>query len=282
VLHAGAGFFEAFEVPVLAGRAFDARDYGPSSTAVVVNRTFVREILDNRPPLGLRLRYPGADRRGNLVPDAWFEVAGVVDDLPSYPITPGETEARIYHPLPEGRAYPASLAVRLRGRDPQGFGTRLREIAATLDPTLRLTAVFPLREVYRQEQMGIHWGAVAFAIVAGSVLIVAAAGIYALMSFTVTRRRKEIGIRAALGAAPRRILRGIFSRALRQLALGVALGSTVAVVLDRASDGEIMGGRAVALVPIVAATMIVVGLLAALGPARRGLRVQPTEALREE
>jgi putative ABC transport system permease protein len=136
--------------------------------------------------------------------------------------------------------------------------------------------------VYRQEQMGIHWGALAFAVVALSVLLVAAAGIYALMSFTVTRRRKEIGIRSALGAHPRRILQSVFARALRQLATGVAIGSAVAWWLDAATNGELLGGRSLVLLPIVASIVLAVGLLAALGPARRGRRIQPTEALREE
>jgi predicted permease len=283
VLHAGLGFFGAFEVPVLTGRGLGAADYGPSSTSVVVNRTFVREVLGDRHAPGRRVRYPGSiERRGNLVPDTWYVIVGVVGDLPANPIAPSETEARIYHPLPDARLYPAAIAIRLRGDSPQAFGPRLRQIAAILDPALRLPAVLPLAEVYRQEQMAIHWGALAFAIVALSVLLVAAAGIYALMSFTVTRRRKEIGIRSALGAHPRRILQSVFARALRQLAIGVAIGSAVAWWLDAATDGEVMGGHSMVLLPVVASIVLAVGLLAALGPARRGLRIQPTEALREE
>ncbi|HEV2131741.1 MAG TPA: FtsX-like permease family protein, partial [Longimicrobiaceae bacterium] len=103
-----------------------------------------------------------------------------------------------------------------------------------------------------------------------------------LMSFTVTRRRREIGIRAALGAHPRRILASIFSRVLGQLALGLVVGAAAAFLLERLTEGELMGGNAGVVLPIVAAITATVGLLAAMGPARRGLRIQPIEALRED
>jgi ABC-type antimicrobial peptide transport system permease subunit len=93
---------------------------------------------------------------------------------------------------------------------------------------------------------------------------------------------REIGIRAALGAHPHRILASIFSRALGQLALGLMVGTAGALLLERLTDGELMGGNAGVVLPIVAALTATVGLLAAMGPARRGLSIQPTEALREE
>jgi ABC-type antimicrobial peptide transport system permease subunit len=104
------------------------------------------------------------------------------------------------------------------------------------------------------------------------------------MSFTVTKRRREIGIRSALGADPRRIIMSVFARAGAQIGAGVLAGTTFVAALW-ALDWQDPGGRLEnewILLPCVAALMIVVGLLAALGPARRGLAVQPTEAMREE
>jgi putative ABC transport system permease protein len=102
------------------------------------------------------------------------------------------------------------------------------------------------------------------------------------MSFTVSQRRREIGIRSALGASGRGILASIMARAVRQLALGVGVGLTMAIGIDLAAGGVLMNGRGLFVVPATAVFMLIVGLLAAVGPARRGLRVQPTEALRAE
>jgi ABC-type antimicrobial peptide transport system permease subunit len=113
-----------------------------------------------------------------------------------------------------------------------------------------------------------------------SVLLLSAAGIYALISFTVTRHRREIGIRSALGAGPGGIIRGVLSRAMRQIGIGIGVGLVIAGVLDSGMDGGFTGGRGVYLLAVVAALMAAVGVVAAIGPARRALRIQPTEALK--
>jgi len=115
-----------------------------------------------------------------------------------------------------------------------------------------------------------------------SALLLSAAGIYAMMSFTVTRRRREIGIRSALGANPQRVMRSIFARACAQLGAGILLGIIGTVALDRVTGrGPVNDGNAVMLL-FVAALMTAIGVVAAVGPAGRGLAVQPTEALRAE
>jgi len=102
------------------------------------------------------------------------------------------------------------------------------------------------------------------------------------MSFTVNRRRREIGIRSALGAQPHHVLSGIFRRAFGQLAAGAAGGILVAAFLSYYLPVEAVGGWDVpGVIPAATLFMVLVGLLAAAGPARRGLRVEPTEALRE-
>ena len=102
------------------------------------------------------------------------------------------------------------------------------------------------------------------------------------MSFTITRRRREIGIRSALGAGARSVLWSVLSRAMGQIAIGIVVGIGVMALLDTATEGEMLGGRSAFLLPAVAVLMSVVGLLAAVGPARRALRIQPTEALRAD
>ena len=115
-----------------------------------------------------------------------------------------------------------------------------------------------------------------------SVIVLAAAGMYALMSFTVAQRRREIGIRTALGANRHRLLFGIFARALLQIGAGIAIGLLGALALEGALQGEMFQGQGAVLVPLVILVMTIVGTIAVAGPARRGLSIQPTEALREE
>jgi len=124
--------------------------------------------------------------------------------------------------------------------------------------------------------------AIALALVTFSVLLLSAAGIYAMMSFAVAQRRKEIGIRTALGADGGQILRSIFGRAAAQLAAGIGLGIATALLIDAANGGEMLGPEGTVVLPVISALTLTVGLLASIGPARRGLRIQPTEALREE
>jgi putative ABC transport system permease protein len=278
-----ADFFRTYAVPVLAGRPFGPADRDTAAAAVVVNQGFVREVLGGGDALGRRLRYVG--RSGDAAPDEipmgrWHEIVGVVSDFPNA-MEPGAL-ARVYHPLPEGRLFPVTLSLRVRGGTPAAFSRRLGDLAMAVDPTLRLSDVMPLDEDLRQLQRMMRVTALGIGLVTLSVLLLSAGGIYTLMSFTVTQRRREIGIRAALGAHPGRILRGVFARAVRQLALGVAVGVGMVGLLELASGGEVMGGNGYLLLPGVALVMTAVGLLAAWGPARRGLAIQPMEALREE
>jgi ABC-type antimicrobial peptide transport system permease subunit len=185
----------------------------------------------------------------------------------------------LYHAATPGNLNPLSLIVRVQGVAPESFAGRLRGITTSLDPTLRLYDVLSVAEMQRQEQRTRRLMTLALTVATLSVLLFSAAGIHALMSFTVANRRKEIGIRTALGAHPRRILAGIFSRALRQLGAGVAVGCLIGGALMVA--GGATAARAAVLLLTVALLMLAVGLLAALGPARRGLRIQPMEALRE-
>ena len=178
--------------------------------------------------------------------------------------------------------YPATLAVRVRGTSPTAFADRLRTISAAVDPNLQIRRLSSVETTMKQEQGLMRLIAATLAAVTVSVLVLSAAGIYALMSFTVSRRRKEIGIRTALGADANQILRSIFARSFAQLGAGAMLGMMAAVGVEQLSGGEMLHGNARIILPLVAVGMTLIGLLAAMGPARRGLRIQPTDALREE
>jgi ABC-type antimicrobial peptide transport system permease subunit len=285
-------FFRAFEVPILAGRGFEAADTAPAGAglaaeagAVVVSQTFAQRIFGGD-ALGRRIRYVGRSGYAaaqNVESGRWYEIVGIVKDFPTgvSPAMRGAT-LKVYHALAAGQAQPAAIVIRMRGGDPSTFTQRLREIAAAVDPDVHLRKIRGLDEALRSEQWISRLQAAVLAGVTLSVLLLSSAGIYALMSITVSQRRKEIGIRTALGAGRKRIVASIFSRALGQLAAGAALGMAAAVALERASGGVLMRGNAAIVFPAVALSMMAVGFLAALGPARRALRIEPTEALREQ
>ncbi len=168
-------------------------------------------------------------------------------------------------------------AIRVRS-EAEAFGARLRASAVAVDPTLRLYDIRPLSEVGAAEQRMYEFFALIFALIAAATVILSTAGVYALVSFTVSQRTREIGIRSALGARPGQIVTAIISRSIARVGLGVVLGALLALQLadrtlaDRTSEGRV-------LAPI-AALMMTVGVFACVVPARRALRIQPTEALR--
>jgi predicted permease len=272
-----ASYFDVFGVRVVAGRGFGPADAAlATNRPVIVNRSFAAEVLRGGEAVGRRIRY----RTDGDSVRPWLDIVGVVEDFPAGFRNPGETSARVYHLATPGELRGGVLHVRLRGQDPQAFIATLQRVATSVDPTLQLTRVSPLDVMYTERGRLMALLALVVALITGSVLLLSSAGIHALMSFTINQRRREIGVRSALGADARRILTGVLWRAARQLVIGVVIGLGLSVVADRLSGGAVMGGQSVALVPGVAAFMMVVGLLAAAGPARRGLRVEPTEALR--
>lgn len=279
-------YFGTFGLGALSGRVFEAGDLSPAATPVVVNRAFVRDVLGGREALGRRVRIAEGYRDGGVmqVPggleaERWYEIVGIVGNLPEHTMEPGEPLAQVYRPLDPAAAYPLNLVIQTRG-EPLELAPRLAELAIAVDPALQSRDLKSLETVIRQFQGAMRMGALGLGLLTGSVLLLSAAGIYALMSFTVTKRRREIGLRAALGAHPRRILTAIFSRAARQLGIGVGIGLAMAIALNFLSQGETTGGHGRIVLPAVTGIILVVGLLATWGPARRGLRIQPMEALK--
>ena len=273
-------FFDIYQVPGLAGRGFNEGDASAESDAVIVNHNFADTIAPGGNALGRRFRYVRAMGSGwphGPEPDRWYEVVGVVGNLP---VT---TDGRVaYHAAAPGQIHPANLQLRLRG-GPDGLAGRLRDVAASVDPTLHVDEVRTLAEIYRDHRFGDNLGAITIGAVTASVLLLSAAGLYALMAFTVAQRRREIGIRSALGAQPGHLVAAVFRRAFWQIGAGSAAGMLAAYLVGRYVPIEQVGGLPIpGILPGAAVFMLLVGVLASLGPARRGLRIDPTEALRSE
>jgi predicted permease len=277
VNHVDDAFFGVFDARFLAGRGFDAGDFAPGQTAVIVNRSFVEEALGAGNPLGRRVRYRGTDDRPGISdPSGWFEIVGVVDDIIAKPSMP-----TIFQPLAPGQHHQVSVTLRV-GPNMTLVAGALREIAGAVDPALRVGSVRSLDDVYRQQLSSVTMLGLLLVTVIVIVLLFTMAGNYTLMTFTVAQRWREIGLRSALGAQPRVLVAGIFGRALIPVVAGAAVGGLLALLIDAKIDATQAGGQSIpGIVPACAALLIVVGLLALIGPARRALRIDPAVALRD-
>lgn len=280
--HVAPNLFSIFEVPVLQGRAFTAADARSGAAVAIVDRTFVERYLGGAPALGRRVREVSLDQAVEPQPEEWLEIVGVVPNFTfQYDFDPAN--AHVYRPASlEALGGAATLIARTHTPLPATLSARLREHAAAVEPTLLLHRIETVAAADRTGRQALLHLGLGTAAVAVSVLLLSAAGIYAMMSFTVARRRREIGIRSALGADPRRVIGGIFGRALAQLGSGIAGGLVLAALLGTALEAEMLRGRDFLLLGVVACLMTLIGLLAALGPARRSLAIQPTEAFRED
>lgn len=270
-------FFDVMGRPVIQGRAFHAGDMHGESGAVIVNESFVRDILGGRPPLGRQLRY--ISKEEGVEPGPWMEIIGVAPDLGTKD-QDGDAAA-IYRAVAHGARYPMHVAIRLHG-DPLAFVPALRAAGLATDPTLQLEDVLPLTQVITGEYKFIAGRIRIILAVSTVALILSLAGIYAVMSFTVSRRTREIGMRVALGATAQRVILAVFKRPLRQVTAGVVVGCGLAGLIAMAMSDMTLTPRGVLSVVTYGVLMLMVCLLACLVPTRRALAIEPTEALRSE
>ena len=284
------GFFGTLGIEPLYGRTFERGDVpvevGQTSSRVLVNTKFLdRRGMQYHTAVGqtMRISDPGEAPTG-----PWMEIIGVVPDLEASlgrAIFDGTPMA--YLPAVPGGVLPLTLVIDL-GNDPTAFAPVLRDLLVDADPTAILSDVVALDELpngaalVQRTASGILVGLSLIAIVLST------AALYALMSFTVARRTREIGVRIALGGKSSRIVASIARRPFFQLLFGVMLGAGFwAVVFTRlAAVGAFRGELGVAVqswpyvLSITAAVVVTTGLLACLAPTLRGLRIRPVEALR--
>jgi len=281
-------FFDVTGAEIVAGRGFDRTDVVSGDRVVVVNESFVRTFLGGRNAVGMRVRYPGASSREGVAPGRetdeapWHEIVGVIRDL-ALTIDPDlPHNAGVYHPLRAGEAYPVQVVARVDG-DPASYAGRLRELAAGIDPSLRVERPRSLDRAAEATLLAYDsWFRVI--VVAGALaLLLTGAGIYAVLSYTVSRRTREIGVRVALGAERWSVVTTILSWTGRRVALGVAIGAgSFFLLVTTASGGWWWTTEESVMLAASAAVMAAVCVLASVWPALRTLRVQPTEALKAD
>ena len=287
-------YLDVYGLRVVAGRPFDALDAnagdGPSTMLgagpVIVDRSFVQRFLNGTSAVGRRIRY--ATSRPNGQPSPWYEIVGVAENLRRNPIDPDIVGPTVLYPIAPEQLARVSLTVRLRGsaasRMNEGFARKAHLILTAVNPALRISELQARAQPDGENALAVRLVAIVLSCILVTVLLFSAAGVYSLMSFTVAQRRREIGIRAALGASSMDVLRSVFSRVAVQVGIGVVLGALGAAAIAPVTlNGDVVLAERLAMVtPAIALIMVLVSAAAAYGPARRSLRIPPTEAVRAE
>jgi len=269
----GAGYHDAFGAKIVAGRGLHTADAGTPNGPVVVNEAFMRVV--GRNPVGARVRTLQRGSERELGP--WHEIVGVVSDLWTFPAD-WSGAAYIYRAASAAELDPVVVAV-LLSRDAAPLAPRAAALARQGDAGLQLRDISTLEEIVDQRQKPEVFGGIVVGSILLTAVVFAAAGLYALMAVAVARRTREIGIRIALGATPRRVLGSVFARAGRQLGGGIVAGNSLILLLAWRADS--LTADLLMSSVITSVIMAAVGVLACAAPARRALRIQPTEALRQ-
>jgi predicted permease len=269
-------FFEALGIPVVAGRAFDNRDTYDTPKVVIINETAARKFFPAASPLGEHVAY------NPEFTETQMEIVGVIRDT-KYNSIREPAPATMYVPYEQTRTAGMTFALRTSG-DPYTLVNSVREAVRQVDGNLPVSDVSTQSEQIetrmRQERLFAQ-ACLLFGVLAG---VLAAVGLFGLMSYNVSRRTNEIGVRMALGARAATMLGLIMRESMWLVATGVGMGLLLAVAAGRLIASQLFGLTPTDVSTLVLATLLMVAVSAAAGylPARRASRVDPNEALRYE
>jgi predicted permease len=269
----GPGYFRTMGIPLEAGRDFSGADTRDGPRAAIVNQAAAAYYWPGESPVGKRIRFFGDERVA--------EVVGLSRNA-NYQSVGERPQALIYLPLAQNYAANAVLYVRARG----DAGTTLAAVAREvhrLDPNLTLetaTAEETIRQALWAPRLT-AWLLGAFGLLA---MLLSSLGIYGVISYSVSQRTREIGVRMALGARPSDVQLGVVAEGLRLVAVGVAIGLAIALVATRGVESLLLAtsARDAVTFAMAPAFLTLVGLAACWLPAWRATRIDPSKALRDE
>jgi predicted permease len=273
----GSDYFATLGIPLLEGRTFSPDLRAENPPVVIVNEMLARKFWPGESAIGKRI----ADRQGDAIVSR--EIIGVVGDV-HFPLNPGnpDTMLQVYKPLVnEPWGY---LHLVVRGRSPLAFKNDVRRAVSDVDPDVAVEELYTMPEAvdrFEHNLIVINNTLGGFALLG---LVLAAVGLYGVISNLVAQRTAEFGIRLALGATPRDLLRLVLGRGILLTLIGLAIGGVLAYLLNRILGSSMprMAGTDPVTLIAVAAVLFAVALFACWVPARRATRVNPLEALRTE
>ena len=271
-------YMQAVGMRLIKGREFNASDGANTPAVALINEAAAEKFWQGENPIGTRFRL---DNDAKL--QRWITIVGIVGDVRQAGLDlPPRPE--IYYPYSQwGFFAPGYLAVRTTG-DPMALANAVREQVWAVDKDQPVTGVMPLETMLADYLAPRELQSSLLGAFAGFALLLAALGIYAVLAFSVAQRTQEIGVRVALGAQPRDILRGVLKQGLGLAGLGAAIGVAGALALSRLLASLLFGVSATDPLTLVAAAAVLLAVAAAACfiPARRAMKVDPMVALRYE
>jgi len=282
-LRVTAGYFEAMGMRMMSGRDFSERDHETAERAIIVDEQLARHFWPNRDPVGQRMYTP--ESPSQLTPTAntrWLRVVGVVRSIRLQDLATGSGVGAYYLHYTQDPSSNFTLAVKMQPDAPD-VSRSLRAEIARIDPQL---ALFDVRTMTERAGLSLssRRTSMTLAICFGALaLFLAAIGIYGVLAYLVTQRRREIGIRVALGSSASQVVQLILKEGFTLVAAGLAVGLVGAAAMQRAVANEIYGVQPLdpTVIALVVATLAAISLVACVIPARRALQVDPAIVLTE-
>ena len=271
------GYLPALGVPLLSGRWLTAGDDADAPPVTVVSQALATRYFANADPIGAHVRIGGGDA------DApWLSIVGVVGDIRNDDLGAAPA-AQLYRPFGQQPVPAMSLLARTTG-EPEALVEAMRRAVQTVDPEQPIFAVQTMSQILFGDTSGPRIVIAVLGVFAVLALVLAAVGIYGVVSYAAARRTREVGIRMALGAGTGDVLRLILGQAMAPVATGMAVGLLISLAITRLIAGILFQVSPTDPVTFGAVTLLLgfVGLVAALVPALRAGRLQPVAALREE
>lgn len=274
-------YFHAMQIPLLEGRDFTERDDPKSLPVMIVNRAFARKFFPGENILGKKLK-PGAGT-GDPAGPPWREIVGVVGNI-RLGATQRELRPAMYLPASQLYTWCCLYSVVRTSLDPPSLEASVQKIVASMDKDIPVTQLRTMRELMSLQLSQPRFAMVLLGSFAGLALVLTIVGLYGVMTYAVTRRTREIGVRIALGAQRVAVLKMVLRDAAILLGIGIVLGIAAAVASASVLQSMLygIGSRDPLVLSVVCVAVALVGVVAAYIPARRAAKVDPIEALRYE
>jgi putative ABC transport system permease protein len=276
------GFFETLRIPLLRGRYLTEEDREDTRPVAVVDQEFVRRYWANENPIGKRFTFGPPDGATDSTQNEWIEVVGVVGHT-AHEGLDADARLQLYLSYRQFTQPFMAIAVRTRGR-PDRYVNLVREAVQSVDPDQPISAVANMEDLLSRSVGQRRLSMMLLSLFSGIALVLASIGIYGVMSYSVTQRSRELGVRIALGADRSDVLRLVLRQGMGLALAGIGIGLAAALGLTRLIESQLYGVAATdpTTFAVVAAVLAATALLANLIPAIRAMRMDPAVVLREE